>query len=345
MSQLRKMATAYRRILSDFYLPMPPEEDPLPRDFRRMPGEVARTYSRGLRYQLRLARQRRELAIELAAELDEEQSAVPAQTTRLNLDDDPEQAGGEVREFLGIKLPEQRTWREARASYNGWRLHVERQGILVFQATGIPTAEALGFSIPDPPVPVVAVNRKLRPNGRTFTLLHEVVHLLLRGSSICDIEEDVSRPSSEQKVEIFCNAVAAAALVPRDALLAQTLVAGHRDSKEWSDDELTLLGRNFGVSNEVILRRLLTFGRTTAAFYANRRAFWGRLTDAPEPPAAEVEIRRNMPQEVVSDLGRPFTRLVIESYLNSFTSLSDVSRYLGVRAEQVNKVRELLARD
>jgi hypothetical protein len=49
-----------------------------------------------------------------------------------------------------------------------------------------------------------------------------------------------------------------------------------------------------------------------------------------------------MPQEVLSDLGRPFTRLVVDSYLNSYTSLSDVSRYLGLRAQQVAKLRELL---
>jgi hypothetical protein len=51
-----------------------------------------------------------------------------------------------------------------------------------------------------------------------------------------------------------------------------------------------------------------------------------------------------MPQEVISDLGRPLTRLVLDSYDNSFTSLSDVSRYLGLRAQHVEKVRGLLAR-
>jgi hypothetical protein len=56
------------------------------------------------------------------------------------------------------------------------------------------------------------------------------------------------------------------------------------------------------------------------------------------------EYRRNVPQEVVSDLGRPFTRLVLESYDNTFTSLSDVSRYLGLRAQKVDKLRALLAR-
>jgi Zn-dependent peptidase ImmA (M78 family) len=172
--------------------------------------------------------------------------------------------------------------------------------------------------------------------------MHEFVHVLLRQSSFCDIEEDYIRPSEEQKTEVFCNAVAAAALVPREALLSEPLVAPHSSPREWSGDELSTLARNFGVSQHVILRRLLTAGRTTRAFYTSRQAIWRVY----EPPAAidqsDDDFRRNMPQEVVSDLGRPFTRLVVDSYLNSSLSLSDASRYLGLRAEQVSKVRELV---
>jgi Zn-dependent peptidase ImmA (M78 family) len=343
MAQLRKMATAYKRLLSDFYLPATPQEEPLPHDFRRLPGEVAFRYSRALRYQLRLARQRRELALDLAAELDVE---LPNLSGRLHFNPDPEQTGAELRRLLGIKLEEQRTWRAPRLSYNAWRRYIESAGILVFQATGIATGEMLGFSLSDRPLPVIGVNRKLRHNGRTFTLLHECVHVFLEKSSICDIEEQVLRPAEEQRVEIFCNAVAAAALVPREALLAERVVSSYPPRpRDWTEEELSSLGRVFGASNEVILRRLLTLGRTSRAFYTKRRRFYGSLIDAPPPADPDVEFKRNMPREVVSDLGRPFTGLVVDSYLNSYTSLADLTRYLGVRAQHVAKVRELLMGD
>lgn len=154
------------------------------------------------------------------------------------------------------------------------------------------------------------------------------------------------RPAEEQRVEIFCNAVAAAALVPREALLAEHIVSSYpARPRDWMEEELTSLARIFGVSNEVILRRLLTLGRTSRAFYAKRRRFYGSLIDAPPPADPEAEFKRNMPREVVSDLGRPFTGLVVDSYLNSYTSLADVTRYLGVRAQHVAKVRELLMGD
>lgn len=343
MAQLRKMAAAYKRLLSDFYLPAAPVEDPLPHDFRRLPGEVACHYSRALRYQLRLAHQRHELALDLAAELETD---IPDISEHLQLGSDIEQAGAELRKLLGVTLDTQRTWHDPRASYNGWRAAIERRGILVFQAAGIPTKEMLGFTLSGRPLPVIVVNRKLRPNGRTFTLLHESVHLFLEQSSICDIEEDVLRAPEEQSTEVFCNAVAAGALVPFDALLMEPLVRSHPTRpRAWSSDELGALARGFGVSEEVILRRLLTAGRTSQAFYKAKRDLWANLMDDTSPADPDAEIKRNMPREIVSDLGKQFTRLVVDSYLNSFTSLSDVSRYLGLRAEQVPKVQELLMRE
>lgn len=342
MAQLRKMATAYKRLLSDFYLPEVPREQSLPHDFRRLPGEVALHYSRALLYQLRVARQRRELALDLAEELEAE---LPAVTERLTLEADTEGVGSRLRGLLQVTMDQQRTWRDPRTAYNAWRSAIERAGILVFQAVGIPTSEMLGFALGERPLPVIGVNRKLRPNGRIFTLLHEAVHIYLRQSSICDIDENVLRPPDEQKVEIFCNAVAAATLVPFDNLLSEPIVRSHPSRpSDWSGTELAALSRTFSVSEEVILRRLLTSGRTSQDFYTSRRAIWGSLMNDVSQADPDAEIKRNMPQEIISDLGKPFTRLVVSSYQNSYTSLSDVTRYLGLRAEKVAKLQELLAR-
>lgn len=342
MAQLRKLATVYKRMLSDFYLPAAPKEGALPHDFRRLPGEVALHYSRALRYQLRLAKERRELTFDLAEELDSE---LPAIGGRLRINNDTETTGAVLRKLLGVSIELQRSWRDPRAGYNGWRAAIERAGMLVFQVVGVPTAEMLGFSLGERPLPVIGVNRKLQPNGRTFTLLHECVHVYLGESSICDIEENAWRPPEEQKIEVFCNAVAGAALVPFDSLLSEQLVRAHPPKpREWSNDELATLARIYSVSQEVILRRLLTAGRASSDFYAARRAVWGGLVNDVAKPDTDAEIKRNMPQEVMSDLGKPFTRLVVSSYENAFTSLSDVSRYLGLRPEKVAKLQDLLVR-
>src|SRR6516225_7320415 len=118
MAQLRRMAALYKRLLSDFFLPSPPREDPIPHDFRRLPGEVANRYSRALRYQLRLARQRRELALDLASELEAEVPCLPP--IRIEFGADPERTGAELRALLRVTIATQRRWRTPRASYNAW---------------------------------------------------------------------------------------------------------------------------------------------------------------------------------------------------------------------------------
>jgi hypothetical protein len=158
------MAVVYKRLLSDFYLPSPPEEAPLPHDFRRLPGEVAHRYSRALRHQLRQSRDRRTLAIDLAAELD---IAVPT-LPLVDLDREPERAGSSVCDLLGVTLDAQLAWREPRRSYNAWRAAIESAGVLVFQAAGIPLEEILGFSLSERPLPVIGLNRKLSPNGQAW---------------------------------------------------------------------------------------------------------------------------------------------------------------------------------
>ncbi|MGX5831842.1 ImmA/IrrE family metallo-endopeptidase [Mesorhizobium sp. 43Arga] len=102
-------------------------------------------------------------------------------------------------------------------------------------------------------------------------MLHEFCHLVVRASGISGLDFVAPEPAGAV-VEQFCNALAGAALVPSDWLLSELLVRTKGQVKTWDDDELSALAGRFGVSREVILRRLLTLGRTTQAFYESRRA-------------------------------------------------------------------------
>jgi Zn-dependent peptidase ImmA (M78 family)/DNA-binding XRE family transcriptional regulator len=340
MPQLRRMAAAYKRLLSDFYLPKPPESTPLPHDFRRLPGEVAKVYSKELRYELRAAMERRRLALDLMEEVDSE-------AVRLSLRIDrrlgADEAARKIRDLLRVTFAEQNKWRESRTHYNAWRARLEAAGVLVFQVASVPKDQMLGFSLAARPLPVIAINRKLKPNGRTFTMLHEFVHVLLGENSLCDLDEEALRPPEEQAIEVYCNAVAACVLMPKEEFLAHNVVATRKArSEDWADSDIDTLGRSFGASEEAVLRRLLTFSMTTEAFYRKKRALIQARNQRMEETREDVEFKRNMPQEVVSNLGKPFTQIVLDTYAYDRLSLSDVSRYLGLRAGQVAKVREMV---
>ena len=311
------------------------------RDFRRMPGEIANVYSPELRHEIRLANERRQLALELFAELEEESTRFSLSAT---LSDAPEKVGTTIRDALDIDYAKQTQSRNRQSSFPFWRRRMEALGVLVFQAERVKLSEMLGFSIVDPVLPVITVNRKNK-RGRVFTLLHEFTHLMLRRSGICDLDEDDLRLPDEQRVEVFCNAVAASALVPAQNLLNEPQVFG-KGRSSWRNDELEALAERYGVSALVVLRRLLTVGRITEAFYrekqADYRAIYKRLDQEELDSRGEAEILRNMPRETLGKLGSPFVRLVLNNYYRETITLNDVSDYVGVKVRHVPKIEEQL---
>jgi Zn-dependent peptidase ImmA (M78 family) len=342
IAQLRKVAEVYKRPLAVFYLPEKPRRFRVMQDFRCLPGEVAGRYSPKFRLEMRNAEQRRDLAVELCQEMGEQP---PRFALHATLDDDPERVGFAIRRALQVAVAEQQRWREPRLAFNAWREHIEAAGVLVFQAIDIPLAEMRGFSIASDVLPVVAANRKDSYAGRAFSLLHELTHLMLRRSGICDLEEEAHRPPEEQRVEVFCNKVAGAALLPRHLLLHDPIVAAAEAGRvDWADETLEALARRFAVSREVVLRRLLIAGRTSEAFYAAaRQRFLAEYRAREErEQQVEAEYRRNMPRETVGHFGPMFVRLVLNTYYQRRITLNDVSAYLGVGLKHISRVEQVV---
>ncbi|PBJ82422.1 hypothetical protein CMZ84_09620 [Lysobacteraceae bacterium NML93-0399] len=346
--QLRKLAEQYKRPLAVMYLPEPPTKFLPMRDFRRMPGTTMQVIPPAIVVEERRAHQRRELALELAADLED---PIQPFTMAASMDENPETVGDRVREELGVTDDLQRSWRdqEGRSALNGWRQRIEAKGVLVFQSDKFSADEASGFAIWAPVAPVVVVARKATPpRRRTFSLLHEFAHLLVRASGLSDLEidGDSRRPPEEQRIEVFCNAVAAAALLPKRLLMQHRVVVSHQSGEPtWGDEELSEIGRSFGASREAVLRRLLTFKMTTADFYKTTRTRyqdeWVQYRERQKASSSDG-MKRNMPQETLTNLGRPFIGMVLERYHQDRLSLSEVAGYLGLKTKHIIKIDHMM---
>jgi Zn-dependent peptidase ImmA (M78 family)/DNA-binding XRE family transcriptional regulator len=340
--QLRKMAGLFKRPLAVFFLTEAPTRFEVMRDLRRLPGTGPRHFSPALQMEIRASSERRELALELASDLEE-----PIKPFKLSakITDDPEQVGQTIRESLDVTEDVQFKWKDAdgRAAFNAWRGRIEEVGVLVFQTITYSSEQASGFAIAAEELPVIAVNRKDPLTRRTFSLLHEFSHLMIRVSGVSDLETDVARPPEDQKIEVFCNHVAAAALIPKQSLLAQQIVrARGPKSTAWKDDEIKDLARLFGASRETLLRRLLSFERTTQEFYSLKRAQYNseyqaqRIRDREQPK----EIKRNVPVETVSNFGRPLVRMLLDNYHRDRMSLSALSGFLNLKVKHIPKLEQ-----
>lgn len=342
--QLRKMAELYKRPLAVFYLPEPPLAFQPMHDFRRLPEMGSRRFSPGLTLEIRNAHQRRTLALEIFDETSDQPEKFKLET---KLTAKVEDVGKAIRDALGIDYKLQAGFKDHITAFRAWRSRIEELGVLVFQASRIEENEASGFAFWAEEMPFMVVNSKDAYPRRTFSLLHELAHLMLHQSGVSDLDPDAPRPADDQRVEIFCNQVAAAALMPRDLFLADPIVAARGTGRhEWSDAEIQSLSLLYGASRDAVARRLMTLSRATSDFYTRKHAQYiaeyRSQKQKQKEKNADKNIARNMPRETIANYGRPFVRMVLENYYSARISLSEVSGYLGVKTKHVPGIEQNL---
>ena len=327
-AKLLDMADLYKRPVSLFYLKEPPKGWQPIQDFRRLPG-ADNTFSPQLRYVIRQARERREVALEVRRELNE--PIKPFEVTA-TLGSDIEKLATEIRELLGVTETAQARW--GRKAFEGWRALMEANDTLVFVIPRLRMTEMRGTALAEGELPVILVNSKDRSNGRVFTLLHEFVHLVLRQSGVSNVGSDRD-DAPNPKIEQFCNAVAAAMMMPPEWLLREKLVADKGAERTWTDEELEALGLRFGASPEAVLRRLLTLGRTTQRFYDSKRPGFQAFYDQLEQKKEDSEGGPAYHLQVLGQLGRTFTQLIFQGYHDHYFTLRDVAGLLNVKVTTV----------
>jgi Zn-dependent peptidase ImmA (M78 family) len=303
------------------------------RDNRRIWGEEPDGISPTLRKEIDIADDRRELALELLS-LDANQP--PPFRLQAALDEHPNTVAARIRHSLGIELELQFTWRGDYDGFNAWRDAIEAAGALVLQMTDVPVREARGFSLAERPLPAVVANIKDRPRARSFTLLHELVHVALRQSGVCSLDDT-------GRIEVFCNHVAGAVLVPGEALRADSIVNAHGADPSWTDSEIEALARRFSVSREVVLRRLLILDRTIDPFYRQkRREYQEQSRAAEERRRQELPEPKPIPRDLiaVARSGQFLSALVLNAYERERITASDVADYFGVRFKHVPAIEK-----
>ncbi len=107
--------------------------------------------------------------------------------------------------------------------------------------------EYQGFAVADLIAPLICINPRDYAGAKIFTLIHELCHILLGVSGISITNQEVEvRPTLD--VEVFCDRVAAEALIPLDQL-----------KRSWTGryDEIEMLANHFKVSVFVVNNRAL----------------------------------------------------------------------------------------
>lgn len=212
-------------------------------------------------------------------------------------------------------------------SFATYRAAIEKQGILVFRSNGysgkwqIPKEDPiLGFTLYDSTCPVIVIKKQSWESRQSFTLMHELGHLLLHKASSIDDGDDFE---SHQGLEREANAFAGYLLVPDDFLSVINDAHRSEDVSEY-DDWLERPRRAWGVSSEMILRRLLDAGRLSQRQYTAYRRWRGQL-EIPEEEGGSRLYRHREPKHIFGDT---FVRTVLDALHARRVTLAKASSYL-----------------
>ena len=230
-------------------------------------------------------------------------------------------------------------------TFDGYRKAVEDKGILVFRSNGYAgrwqiakESPILGFALFDPVLPVIVVKRQVAEARQTFTLAHELGHVLLhRRSSIAD-DADLH---AAHGMERGANQFASHLLVP-DARLARLDDAGRPLDVSAFDEWLNPYRKAWGVSSDVILLRLVGAGRLPRVAYEAYRAWWqGQPQPLRQNDAGSREYRYREPRHVFGDR---YVRTVLNALSTRQITLSKASDYLdGLKVTDLHKLERFYA--
>lgn len=321
-----KFAGRYRLPQATLFREKPPEAPPAPIDFRTL-GGARRTES--FDYRIVLSEVRGYLTELRKIALDDEEFLAP-RLPEYSDKSDPEALGMRERERLGIGINQQIEWTAAE-SFGRWRATIEKQGVSVF-IKKYPWDDSRGFSLYDDALtPAIVINKNEDADvARSFSLLHEYAHLLIRRPGVSD-------HNSKNPVEAFCNRFAAAFLMP-DAALRKLLPHWPNEPFDWSFGEIAAWAKKLKVSQAALALRLEQAGLAPHGFF-------GRF-NRPNLPASKV---RNPPKidptkVRVFELGGTYQGAVIGALERDAISEVTAVQALGVPPEKFHMVRANLAR-
>jgi Zn-dependent peptidase ImmA (M78 family)/transcriptional regulator with XRE-family HTH domain len=336
LRQVQELSRFYHRPLGVFFLTAPPRVPPPAAEYRRLPGVVPGQESPELRLAVRRMSWRRENALNLMGELDE-----PVTPFRLSarLNETPEVVGARVRSALAVDVATQLDWPNEWRALSAWREAVESLGVLVFQFSKVPLAEARGLSLLHFPLPVVGVNSKEQPEPKSYTLIHELVHVLLAaGNEEVPALREHRDNAAWEAVEQFAESVASHALSPEEALAA--IVRDERlPQNNWDIGDVRRLARRFKLSPLAMATRLRSSGYFDWAHYQSWRRGWDAWVASLPPRSSGFA---HPVGQTLTRNGRPYVQLVLEALNSSRITTVEASRYLDLKAEHFEKLRDAL---
>lgn len=258
--QAQKLAKAYRRPFALFFLPDVPNDFQPLQDFRKAGSKELSTPSIFI---IREIQQKQAWIRDVNKENNENKVSFIG---KYSIKDNPKIVAQDILNELNIN--------PLNYSSNNpileWIDKAESNGVFISRSSFIhprlklDSNEIQGFAIADSYAPFVFINSDDWNAPQLFTLVHELAHLWISETGISnDIEPSIKNINEYNPIELFCNEVAANALIPIEFI-------ENLDDKAFDyAKEVFKNAKSIGVSSFALLVRALNLNIISFSVYNN----------------------------------------------------------------------------
>lgn len=340
--QAQILAKAYKRPFSILFLPEIPRDFQPLQDFRKNGSKPLSTSSIFI---IREIQQKQSWISETNKENGEEKLPFVG---RFSLNDNPKVIANDILQTLGISAGNY----ESNNPIKEWITKAESKGIFISRTSFIhsrlklDSEELQGFAIADPYAPFVFINSDDWNAPQLFTLVHELAHIWIAETGISNsIELDIKKTSEFNKIELFCNEIAANVLTP-ETIIKNLEMSAFKDSKSVFN-----AARTIGVSSFSFLVRALNLNIISLPAYKRLKA----EADVDFKVYLKKEAEKKAKQKAKENSGGPnyfllqlnrnsrlFTQTVLDSFRGGFIEPTLASNLLNVQTNKFPKLEAQL---
>lgn len=338
IKQAQSLAKAYRRPFALFFLPeVPMDFQPL-QDFRKAGSKGLSTSSIFI---IREIQQKQAWIGDVNR--DNNENKIPF-IGRFSINDNPEIVAKDILITLNINP----LIYKSNNPILEWIDKAESKGIFISRTSFIHSRlkldsnEIQGFAIADKYAPFVFINSDDWNAPQLFTLVHELAHLWIAETGISnDIEPSIKKEGNHNQIELFCNEVAANALIPKEYMIGLGRNT-FNDAKEVFKN-----AKAIGISSFALLIRALNLNIISLTTYKNLK----HRVDIEYQEFLKKETERKIKQKEkeggpnyfllqLNRNSRLFTQTVLDAFHGGAIEPSTASNLLNI---QVNKFPKLEA--
>lgn len=338
--QAQTLAKAYKRPFALLFLPEIPRDFQPLQDFRKSGSKPFNTSSIFI---IRETQQKQSWIRDLYEENKEKKLSFVG---KFNIKDNPEVVAKDILNTLEINPANYQSDNPIKV----WIEKAESKGIFISRTSFIHSRlkldsdELQGFAISDEFAPFIFINSDDWNAPQLFTLVHELAHIWIAESGISnEIEQNVKDKDKYHPIELFCNEVAANALIPKE-------IINNLDNVTFkSSKEIFKSAKNLGISSFAFLVRAYNLNLINYATYQSLKRdaeyeFGEFLKREAEKKAKQKEKEnKGGPNYFLLQLNRNsrlFTQTVLDTFRSGGIEPSLASNLLNV---QINKFQKLEA--